>query len=63
MSKLIEGAKSEGNVAYFTTMALSQSKKVVDRFQKKYPFIQPELFRAGGDAVLNKIENEARGGL
>jgi iron(III) transport system substrate-binding protein len=63
MSKLIEGAKSEGKVAFFTTMTLSQSKKVVDRFQKKYPFIQPELFRTGGDALLNKIENEARGGL
>ena len=63
MSKLIEGAKSEGKVAYFTTMTLSQSKKVVDRFQKKYPFIQPELFRTGGDALLNKIETEARGGL
>ncbi len=63
MSKLIEGAKSEGKMAFFTTMTLSQSKKVVDRFQKKYPFIQPELFRTGGDGLLNKIETEARGGL
>lgn len=63
MSKLIEGAKKEGKVGFFTTMTLSQSKKVVDRFQKKYPFIQPELFRSGGDALLNKILTEARGGL
>jgi iron(III) transport system substrate-binding protein len=63
MSQRIEAAKSEGKVAFFTTMTLSQSKKVVDRFQKKYPFIQPELFRTGGDALLNKIETEARGGL
>jgi len=62
-SELIEGAKGEGKVAFFTTMTLSQSKKVVDRFQKKYPFIEPELFRTGGDALLNKIETEARGGL
>jgi iron(III) transport system substrate-binding protein len=60
---LIEAAKSEGKVSYYTTMTLSQSKKVVDAFQKKYPFIKPELFRSGGDEVLNRIQNEARGGL
>ena len=44
-------------------MTLSQSKKVVDKFQQKYPFIKAELFRGGGDEVLNRILNEARGGL
>ena len=62
-SKLIEAAKSEGAMSFYTTMTLSQSKKVVDRFQKKYPFIKPELFRGGGDEVLNRILNESRGGL
>ncbi|HVO95626.1 MAG TPA: extracellular solute-binding protein [Terriglobales bacterium] len=63
MSKLVEASKSEGAVSYYTTMTLSQSKKVVDKFQTKYPFIKPELFRGGGDEVLNRIQNEARGGL
>src|SRR5262245_66393797 len=61
--QLIAAAKQEGNVSYYTTMTLSQSKKVVDKFQQKYPFIKPELFRGGGDEVLNRIQNEARGGL
>jgi len=61
--KIIEAAKSEGAVSYYTTMTLSQSKKVVDKFQEKYPFIKPELFRGGGDEVLNRIQNEARGRL
>ncbi len=61
--EIIEAAKSEGNVSFYTTMSLSQSKKVVDKFQQKYPFIKPELFRGGGDEVLNRILNEARGGL
>jgi iron(III) transport system substrate-binding protein len=60
---LVEAAKKEGALSYYTTMTLSQSKKVVDQFQKKYPFIKPELFRSGGDAILNRIQNEARGGL
>ncbi len=62
-AKIIEAAKKEGAISYYTTMTLSQSKKVVDAFQKKYPFITPELFRGGGDEVLNRIQNEARGGL
>ena len=61
--KIIDAAKKEGTVSYYTTMTLSQSKKVVDKFQEKYPFIKPELFRGGGDEVLNRILNEARGGL
>ena len=44
-----------------TTMTLHQSKEVVDRFQKKYPFIKPTLFRTGAGPLLNKIFTEARG--
>ncbi|HWP58668.1 MAG TPA: extracellular solute-binding protein [Candidatus Acidoferrales bacterium] len=60
--KIIEGAKKEGEVIYFTTMTLDQSKQVVDRFEKKYPFLKVTLFRTGGGPLLNKILTEARGG-
>lgn len=60
--KLIEGAKKEGEVVWYTTMTLDQSKPVVDRFQKIYPFIKPTLFRTGGGPLLNKILTEVRGG-
>src|SRR4029434_7171363 len=60
--KLIEGAKKEGQIVFYTTMTLDQSKEVVDRFQKKYPFIKPTLFRTGGGPLLNRILNEARAG-
>lgn len=61
-SALIAAAKQEGQMTYYTTMTLSQSKKVVDRFEKKYPFIKTDLFRTGGDPLLNKILTEHRGG-
>jgi iron(III) transport system substrate-binding protein len=61
--KLIEAAKSEGTVSYYTTMTLSQSKKVADEFQAKYPFLKVDLFRGGADELLNRILTEARGGL
>jgi len=61
--KTIEGAKKEGELIWYTTMTLDQSQQVVERFQKKYPFIKPTLFRTGGGPLLNKIFTEARGGL
>jgi iron(III) transport system substrate-binding protein len=61
-SKLIESAKKEKRLIHWTTMTLSQSKQVVDAFQKKYPFIEVDLFRTGGDAMLNKIFSEDRAG-
>jgi hypothetical protein len=60
--KLIEGAKKEGQLVYYTTMTLDQSKQTVDRFEKKYPFIKVTLFRTGGGPLLNKIFTESRGG-
>ena len=61
-SNLIEGAKKEGQVVWYTTMNVSQSKPVVDAFQKKYPFVEPVLYRAGGGALVNRVLTEARAG-
>src|ERR1044072_9323907 len=58
--KIIDAAKKEGELIYYTTMTLDQSKIVVDRFQKKYG-IKATLFRTGGGPLLNKIFTEARG--
>ena len=60
--KIIEGAKKEGQLVYYTTMTLEQSKQTVDLFEKKYPFIKVTLFRTGGGPLLNKIFTESRGG-
>jgi len=60
-SKLVEAAKKEGEVVYYTTMTLDQSKSVADRFEKKYG-IRVTLFRTGGGPLLNKIFTESRGG-
>lgn len=59
--KLVEAAKKEGEVVYYTTMTLDQSKSVADRFEKKYG-VRVTLFRTGGGPLLNKIFTESRGG-
>jgi ABC-type thiamine transport system substrate-binding protein len=60
-TQLVEAAKKEGEVVYYTTMTLDQSKMVADRFEKKYG-IRVTLFRTGGGPLLNKIFTESRGG-
>ena len=60
--RVVEAAKKEGEVIWYTTMTLDQSQQVADRFQKKYPFLKPILFRTGGGPLLNKILTETRAG-
>lgn len=60
--KLLEGAKKEGQVVWYTIMTLDQGKQVVDRFQAEYPFVKPVLFRTGGGPLLNRILAEAQAG-
>ena len=54
-SKNYRGAKKEGQLVYYTTMTLDQSRVTVDHFEKKYPFLKVTLFRTGGGPLLNKI--------
>ena len=61
-SKLIEAAKNEGTVAYYTTMTLSQSKKVADKFQAQYPFLKVDLFRSRAADFLRIIESKPKHG-
>jgi iron(III) transport system substrate-binding protein len=60
--KLIEGAKKEGKVVYHTTITVLKSRPMLDRFEKKYPFIKGELLRTGGGPLQNRILTEARAG-
>ncbi|MEE9185777.1 MAG: extracellular solute-binding protein [Candidatus Binatia bacterium] len=60
--KLIEGAKKEGKVVWYTTMTISESRPMLKRFEKKYPFIKGALLRTGGGPLLTRIFTEARAG-
>jgi len=59
---LVEGAKKEGHLVYYTAMGLADSNALVKRFQEKYPFISTEIFRAEGEKLLVRIMTEARAG-
>ena len=61
-SNLVEAAKKEGEVAWWSTIAQDQSQKLVDEFMKRYPFIKANYWRSGSVGLHNKIMIEARAG-
>jgi iron(III) transport system substrate-binding protein len=61
-ANLIEGAKKEGSLVWYTSTSTEDIKRLFDAFNKKYPFIKTEFFNAGSARVLNRILNEARVG-
>jgi ABC-type glycerol-3-phosphate transport system substrate-binding protein len=44
----------------FCTMNLTTAKELINRFKEKYPFIKPEIMRAGGGILLNRILAETK---
>src|SRR5262247_2914418 len=61
-SALVEGAKKEGKLVWYTSMAVDTSKPLLDAFLKEYPFIKAELVRAGEEQLMTRILSETRAG-
>jgi iron(III) transport system substrate-binding protein len=61
-AKLIEGAKKEGKLVWYTAMNIRDAKPVLDAFTKEYPFIKPELARLTGERLINRIRTETLAG-
>jgi iron(III) transport system substrate-binding protein len=59
---LVEGAKREGKLVWYTSMAVDTSKPLLDAFEKEYPFIKTDLVRAGEEQLVNRILTEIRAG-
>jgi hypothetical protein len=53
---LVEGAKKEGKLMFYTALIVDQVVRPVKAaFEKEYPFIQLEFFRANSDRLAQKI--------
>jgi ABC-type Fe3+ transport system substrate-binding protein len=61
-SKVIEAAKKEGQLGWWTTIAQDQSQKIIEEFMKVYPFIKANYWRSGSVGIHNKVLIEARAG-
>jgi iron(III) transport system substrate-binding protein len=59
---LVEAAKKEGKLTWYTSMAIDTSRPLLDAFVAEYPFIKPELARLGEEQLLTRVLTEARAG-
>ncbi|HEV8720297.1 MAG TPA: ABC transporter substrate-binding protein [Candidatus Binatia bacterium] len=56
---LIDGAKKEGKVSWYTTLIVDQVvRPVKEAFEKEYPFIQIEFFRGNAERLVQKMMAE-----
>lgn len=58
-SALIQGAKKEGKVVWYTSLALPSSTSIAHAFRTKYAGIDVEVHRTGSQRVLQRVMQEA----
>ena len=59
---ILQGARKEGSLVFYTSMTADQAQKVLAAFKAKYPFVEPKIFRAVGERLLTKIMTEVQAG-
>ena len=60
--KLIEGAKSEGEMVWYTNTGLENANRYIQAFKKAYPFTNPKVWRAKTRQVTQRVIAEANAG-
>ncbi len=56
---LVGGAKAEGKVVWYTSLAGSSYKELAQGFEKKYPGVKVDVYRAASNELMAKITAEA----
>ncbi len=59
-AKLINAAKKEGKLVWYTSMSGDRGEAIRKRFQEKYPFIDTSMYRTGDQNLVTKIFAEAQ---
>ena len=57
-AKLVEGAKKEGKLLWYTAANVMESEMILKKFKAKYPFIETQIFRANAEKLLIKLLSE-----
>ena len=54
------GAKAEGKVTWYTSLAGDSYKGMVKAFESKYPGVKVEVYRVSGSEITTRMTEEAR---
>jgi iron(III) transport system substrate-binding protein len=57
---LLAGAKSEGKLVWYTSLAGGSYKALVEAFEAKYPGVKVEVYRAPGSELTTRMTEEAK---
>jgi iron(III) transport system substrate-binding protein len=59
---LEDGAKKEGEMVFYTSLSLTDYPKILPHFEKSYPFIKTNTYRATPSGLFTRVDTEARAG-
>ena len=60
--RLVEGARRERGIVWYSTTQIDQARSLIDRFSKKYSFVEAQYYRANSERLLERILLESRAG-
>ncbi|HET7343376.1 MAG TPA: extracellular solute-binding protein [Methylomirabilota bacterium] len=56
--RLVEAARKEGKVVWYTSLALPTAEKVAKQFEAAYPGVKVEVNRTGSERILQRVMQE-----
>ena len=59
---LIEGAKKEGKLVFYTSVETEFARSLSAAFEAKYPFIKTDIFRSTHEKILSRMNVERKTG-
>ena len=60
--QLIECAKKEGKLVFYTSVETEFARSLSIAFEAKYPFIKTDIFRSTHDKILSRMNVERKTG-
>jgi iron(III) transport system substrate-binding protein len=61
--ELVEAAKKEGTVVYYTAVDVRVAEKVAAAFKQKYPDVEVQVERTGAERLFQRIGQEMESGI
>ena len=62
LAQIVEGAKTEKELLTYATTQAPVMNRLVQGFNKKYPFVKVEYYRAGAEKIAQRFDTEAAAG-
>src|SRR3954467_12230689 len=60
---LIEAARNEGKVSFYTALELNTAERLARTFEAKYPGISVRVERSGAERIFQRIAQEQGSGI